>query len=129
MKASFTESQQTKDMEPLVPPSTWHPQWNSRPIPLFNDRARLLVTSSRDATMNKPGKLDAFAENAEQTARRGEIIQEEVDRVDNSGAARKQGGAMQAGARQYPDSFPKQHLKKPGLEAELDPAPMYQGRH
>jgi NAD(P)-dependent dehydrogenase (short-subunit alcohol dehydrogenase family) len=129
MKASFTESQQTKDMEPLVPPSTWHQPWNSRPIPLFNDRARLLVTSSRDATMNKPGKLDAFAENAEQTARRGEIIQEEVDRADNSGAARKQGGAMQAGARQYPDSFPKQHLKKPGLEAELDPAPMYQAPH
>src|SRR4030095_5908305 len=81
--------------------------------------------------MNKPGKLDAFAENAEQTARRGQIIQEEVDRADKKGASRmeKQSEAMQAGARQYPDSFPKQHLKKPGLEAELDPAPMYQAPH
>jgi len=81
--------------------------------------------------MNKPGKLDAFAENAEQAARRGQIIQEEVDHADKRNAARaeKQNGAMQAGARPYPDSFPKQHLKKPGLEAELDPAPMYQAPH
>jgi hypothetical protein len=75
--------------------------------------------------MSKPGKLDAFAENAEQTARRGQIIQEEVDNADKRSAARaeKQKAAMQAGERHYPDSFPKQHLKKPGLEAELDPAP------
>src|SRR5215468_3148161 len=66
--------------------------------------------------MNKPGKLDAFAENAEQTARRGQMIQEEVDRAGKKGAARTEtrNGAMQAGARPYPDSFPKQHLKKPG---------------
>src|ERR1700704_739943 len=81
--------------------------------------------------MNKPGKLDAFAENAEQTARRGQIIQDEIDRGDKRGGARaeKQTSAMQAGARRYPDSFPKQHLKKPGIEAELDPAPMYQAPH
>src|SRR5690349_12400961 len=81
--------------------------------------------------MSKPGKLDAFAENAEQTARRGQIIQEEVDRADKQGGSRteKQDAAMQAGARPYPDSFSKQHLKKPGLEAELDPAPMYQAPH
>src|SRR5262245_16392858 len=78
--------------------------------------------------MNKPGKLDAFAENAEQTARREQIIQEEVDRADKKAGVRKeaQDAAMQAGTREYPESFPKQHLKKPGLEAELDPAPMYQ---
>ena len=33
---------------------------------------------------------------------------------------------MQAGARVYPaPPFPKQHQKKPGVEAALDPAPMY----
>jgi NAD(P)-dependent dehydrogenase (short-subunit alcohol dehydrogenase family) len=81
--------------------------------------------------MNKPGMLDAFAENAEQTARRGQLIQEGVDRADKGATSRteKQDGAMQAGAREYPESFPKQHLKKPGLEAELDPAPMYQAPH
>jgi len=84
--------------------------------------------SDRNAIMNKSGKLDAFAENAEQTARREQIIQEEVDRADKKAGVRKeaQDAAMQAGTREYPESFPKQHLKKPGLEAELDPAPMYQ---
>ncbi|MDP3852662.1 SDR family NAD(P)-dependent oxidoreductase [Phenylobacterium sp.] len=34
--------------------------------------------------------------------------------------------AMQAGAREYPaPPFPKQHLAKPGLEADLRLAPMY----
>jgi len=33
---------------------------------------------------------------------------------------------MQAGARAYPTSFPKQHLKKPGLESELAVQPMYE---
>ena len=33
---------------------------------------------------------------------------------------------MQVGQREYPASFPEQHLKKPGLEAELKPAPMYE---
>src|SRR5262249_46943265 len=34
--------------------------------------------------------------------------------------------AMQAGARRYPEPpFPEQHQPKPGDEAALDPAPMY----
>jgi NAD(P)-dependent dehydrogenase (short-subunit alcohol dehydrogenase family) len=33
---------------------------------------------------------------------------------------------MQAGARRYPEPpFPKQHLEKPGVESDLDLAPMY----
>ena len=32
---------------------------------------------------------------------------------------------MQAGARCYPTSFPKQHLEKPGVESELALRPMY----
>ncbi len=32
---------------------------------------------------------------------------------------------MQAGQREYPSEFPAEHLKKPGLEADLDQAPMY----
>ncbi|WP_284164762.1 SDR family oxidoreductase [Frigidibacter sp. SD6-1] len=36
-------------------------------------------------------------------------------------------GAIQAGARHYPaPPFPEQHQKKPGSEADLDPAPMWQ---
>ena len=71
-------------------------------------------------------RLQAFAENAEQTARRQRDIQKEVDRTDKAAAAAKdkKSRAMQAGARAYPSSFPKQHLRKPGLEAELEPRPM-----
>jgi NAD(P)-dependent dehydrogenase (short-subunit alcohol dehydrogenase family) len=36
---------------------------------------------------------------------------------------------MQAGARQYPVNFPAQHLKKPGREADLKLAPMYDAPH
>jgi NAD(P)-dependent dehydrogenase (short-subunit alcohol dehydrogenase family) len=36
---------------------------------------------------------------------------------------------MQAGSRTYPTAFPKQHLKKPGLEAELELQPMFEAPH
>ena len=59
------------------------------------------------------------------TAEKQRDIQAEVAEAD-----RKAGGgkdkAMQAGARLYPvPPFPKQHQPKPGSEAKLDPAPMY----
>ncbi|MGH7527682.1 MAG: SDR family oxidoreductase [Gemmatimonadales bacterium] len=39
----------------------------------------------------------------------------------------KSAGAVQAGARRQPEPpLPKQHLEKPGLEAELRPKPQYQ---
>jgi hypothetical protein len=71
-------------------------------------------------------RLHAFAQNAEKTARRQRDLQKEVDRADKDVTRRKdkKSRAMQAGARAYPSSFPKQHLRKPGLEAELEPRPM-----
>jgi NAD(P)-dependent dehydrogenase (short-subunit alcohol dehydrogenase family) len=70
-------------------------------------------------------RLQAFAENAERTARRQRGIQREVDRTDDAAIAkREKPSAMQAGARAYPSAFPKQHLRKRGLEAELEPPPM-----
>jgi len=71
-------------------------------------------------------RSQAFAKNAEQTARRQRDIQTQVDRADRSASAkaRKKSRTMQAGARAYPSSFPEQHLRKPGLEAELEPRPM-----
>lgn len=59
------------------------------------------------------------------TAEKQRDIQEDVAKADS-----KDGGgkpkAMQAGARLYPvPPFPKQHQPKPGNEAKLDPAPMY----
>src|SRR4051812_19627612 len=53
-------------------------------------------------------------------------IQEQVHQAEQSHPKEKSEGAMQAGARPYPEPpFPKQHQPKPGLEATLDPAPLY----
>jgi NAD(P)-dependent dehydrogenase (short-subunit alcohol dehydrogenase family) len=57
-------------------------------------------------------------------------IQQRVDAEEKSPeekkAEKKQQGAMQAGARRYPEPpLPKQHQSKPGSEEDLDPAPMY----
>ncbi|KPH05831.1 SDR family oxidoreductase (plasmid) [Rhizobium acidisoli] len=52
-------------------------------------------------------------------------IQTEVERADAK-AKSKATGAMQAGARPYPEPpFPKVHQEKPGSEADLPLAPMY----
>jgi len=71
---------------------------------------------------------DRHAPAAEATAKKQRAIQRPID----ARAARKpkakdaDSGAVQAGARPYPEPpFPKQHQPKPGDEAALDPAPMY----
>ena len=52
-------------------------------------------------------------------------IQEQVAEADAHTPEPKD-GAMQAGARHYPEPpLPRQHQAKPGREADLDPAPMY----
>lgn len=54
-------------------------------------------------------------------------IQKEIDRADKAAgkAKPKKSAAMQAGARRFPTTFPKQHLEKPGVESELALRPMY----
>ena len=53
-------------------------------------------------------------------------IQRVVDTESGKNGATASSGATQAGARRYPEPpFPKQHQPKPGEEAQLDPAPMY----
>jgi NAD(P)-dependent dehydrogenase (short-subunit alcohol dehydrogenase family) len=66
--------------------------------------------------------------HTEAVVKSGLHIQEDIDRKDEqrSGGGGENGGPMQAGQRDYPASFPKQHLKKPGMEAELELAPMYE---
>jgi NAD(P)-dependent dehydrogenase (short-subunit alcohol dehydrogenase family) len=73
----------------------------------------------------------ALARSAKQAVKQGRAIQKNVDRTDEAAAAIKdeKPEPMQAGARAYPSSFPKEHLAKPGLEAELEPRPMYQAPH
>ena len=64
---------------------------------------------------------------AEKAAAEERAIQDQVDSETRSFKPKDgEEPAMQAGARPYPTPpFPKQHLEKPGIEADLDPAPMY----
>jgi NAD(P)-dependent dehydrogenase (short-subunit alcohol dehydrogenase family) len=60
------------------------------------------------------------------TASRHRKLQRQVAGADRRSPRLKQRGAMQAGARRYPEPpLPPQHLPKPGQEAVLDPPPMY----
>src|SRR5436190_1709495 len=63
---------------------------------------------------------------AEATARKGRAIQRTIDQTDKKSGGEKKPQAMQAGARIYPmPPLSKQHLKKPGFEADLELKPMY----
>jgi len=53
-------------------------------------------------------------------------IQAEIDRKSRSLPKEEAAKPMQAGQREYPASFPEQHLEKPGIEADLKLAPMYE---
>jgi hypothetical protein len=70
----------------------------------------------------------AFRRQADEAARQERSIQRKIDRKTNrkskSGAEPR---VMQAGARAYPEpKLPRQHLQKPGREADLKLAPMYE---
>src|SRR5579862_36294 len=53
-------------------------------------------------------------------------VQSQVAQADRRHPKEEAEQPMQAGAREYPaPPFPKQHQSKPGQEAKLDPAPMY----
>jgi NAD(P)-dependent dehydrogenase (short-subunit alcohol dehydrogenase family) len=74
-------------------------------------------------------KLRSPNSKAQSAAESGRKIQRKIDKTDKR--RRKPAEApVQAGARKYPTPpLPKQHLKKPGLEAELKLAPMYEAPH
>lgn len=69
----------------------------------------------------------SFEADAERVADHERAIQAPIDAKDaRTSRDEGQGGAVQAGARPYPEPpFPKQHQRKPGDEAALDPAPLY----
>jgi hypothetical protein len=77
-------------------------------------------------------KKDRFASAAEEVAAAERAIQQEIDRKQKARpkGVRKSGGAMQAGARTYPEPpLPKQHESKPGFESELELKPMHDAPH
>jgi NAD(P)-dependent dehydrogenase (short-subunit alcohol dehydrogenase family) len=63
---------------------------------------------------------------ARKTARAHRRIQKQVAAADRKRPRQKVEGAMQAGARPYPEPpFPRQSIPKPGQETVLDPQPLY----
>lgn len=73
-----------------------------------------------------PEESTNYKKEAERTVKEQRQIQDEVKYSDKLSPRKEEEGAMQAGARKYPEPpLGKQHLKKPGIEAELEPAPMF----
>jgi NAD(P)-dependent dehydrogenase (short-subunit alcohol dehydrogenase family) len=71
-------------------------------------------------------RVEEFAEHGEVAAEKARAVQRDVDRADALRQdAPKEKRPMQAGERDYPASFPAQHIEKPGNESDLVPAPMY----
>ncbi|MBB4018606.1 NAD(P)-dependent dehydrogenase (short-subunit alcohol dehydrogenase family) [Chelatococcus caeni] len=67
-----------------------------------------------------------MSSDAGAAAARQREVQKQVDAADSRKDGGGGDGAMQAGARHYPEPpFPEQHHRKPGVEAKLSPAPMY----
>lgn len=78
-----------------------------------------MAKSAAKLKLDKPGKGKKAA------AKQQRRIQKQVARAEAQ-PRRAKPGAMQAGARLYPEPpFPRQHQPKPGSEAILDPAPMF----
>jgi hypothetical protein len=81
-----------------------------------------------DASRIGASGLAAFRKGAEAAAAAERTIQDEIDKKERPGK-QKERGAMQAGARTYPEPpLSAQHLAKPGEEADLEFAPMYDFR-
>jgi NAD(P)-dependent dehydrogenase (short-subunit alcohol dehydrogenase family) len=87
------------------------------------------------ARKSAPAKHHRGGKGQDAAVRQGERIQAQIDAQDRkkdrkkdrkSAQKKKAAGATQGGMRAYPDTFPAQHLKKPGLEADLKLAPMYE---
>ncbi|MBS1688919.1 MAG: SDR family oxidoreductase [Bacteroidetes bacterium] len=69
---------------------------------------------------------DQYQQQAEQMAERHKAIQKQVTAADKKNPAKEAEKPMQAGARKYPEPpLSKQHLEKPGIEAEMEVKPMY----
>ena len=82
--------------------------------------------------MAKSSHAKSFEDEAESTAEEERTVQRKIDRSDKRAKheKKKRGGAMQAGARVYPEPpLPSQHLEKPGHEADLELAPMFDAPH
>ncbi len=66
-------------------------------------------------------------ERAQRTAEQGRRIQSQVDALDHKKRKAPSSKAPpQTGQRTYPETLDEVHLRKPGIEADLETAPMYE---
>jgi NAD(P)-dependent dehydrogenase (short-subunit alcohol dehydrogenase family) len=79
-----------------------------------------------DITMTDKNRQAHGSETVKSVGAEQRKIQAGIDRIDEGSAQEENSKPMQAGQREYPTGFPEQHLGKPGLEAELELAPMYE---
>jgi NAD(P)-dependent dehydrogenase (short-subunit alcohol dehydrogenase family) len=78
-------------------------------------------------TKTQTARKRDFALKARATAADERAIQRQADRKERASSKEKTSGAMQAGARAYPEPpLPAQHLAKPGRERDLELTPMYE---
>ncbi|MFL5298017.1 MAG: SDR family oxidoreductase [Phenylobacterium sp.] len=80
--------------------------------------------------MSETPNTDGFRKDADRIADNERKIQSEVDaqeqRSFRDGGGKEEDKPMQAGAREYPvPPLPKQHLEKPGREAEMELKPLW----
>lgn len=76
--------------------------------------------------MTPDDRSTGFEPDAETIADHEREIQAGIDAKADKGGDEEEDSAVQAGGRPYPaPPFPEQHQRKPGDEAALDPAPLY----
>lgn len=81
-------------------------------------------TKARERVKARAG--ETFRKKAQAVARRQRSIQRRIDRKDaRKGRRQQKSRSAQTGLRTYPTKLPKQHLRKPGREADLKLPPMY----
>jgi NAD(P)-dependent dehydrogenase (short-subunit alcohol dehydrogenase family) len=88
--------------------------------------------SSQKRKPAQPGELGTYRQRgeAEASAQRARQPVQEKRRAAREKQEPESGSAAQLGKREYPvPPLPRQHLRKPGFEYELDPRPAYMAPH
>jgi hypothetical protein len=76
--------------------------------------------------MSKHSTAKTVSASAAAAVACGRSIQANIERIEARRKRPKTKEPKQAGQRHYPSKFPPQHQRKPGIEADLQPAPMFE---
>lgn len=84
--------------------------------------------------MADPQSKTKATQRAKRVADDGRKIQADIDHIDArkeepAATSKAKDAAVQTGQRHYPAELDETHLEKPGLEKDLDTAPMYEAPH